>query len=202
MPTPDPTTAELGKELKQVRKALKAAGVPEKLIDATATRALRTGRRTTGEFKTNRASRWKANPHDPQYGSEQHCKLILLRLYATLLEFDGAPSVDANTKTVLENRLGRPIKPDSFRDELMLERMSFADLVAEAEASTQGVSSLHIGHRDPTLKPRHTPDNVEWRTERSNLIQGNLTLRDARTRFVELIARYFELGEVHIEPDP
>lgn len=201
MSASDRIHAELDQELLQVRTALKAAGVPKKLVDAISTRALRTGRRTTGEFKTNRASRWKADPNDPQYGSEEHCKLILLRLYATLLEFTGAPSVDESTQTILEARLGRPLAPGSFRDELTLEKLSFAELAAEAEDSTQGVSSLHIGHRDPTLKPKHTPDNVSWRTERSNLIQGNLTLREARTRFVELIARYFELGEVHIAPD-
>jgi hypothetical protein len=31
--------------------------------------------------------------------------------------------------------------------------------------------------------------------------EANLTLPQARTRFVELIARYFDLGEVRIEPE-
>lgn len=62
-----------------------------------------------------------------------------------------------------------------------------------------GHSSFHIGHEDPTRKPKHTPDNIGWRTFRSNLIQGNMTLRQARIYFVKLIGRYFELGEITIE---
>jgi hypothetical protein len=192
---------ELDQEIDQVRKALRKAGVPTKLVGAIGTRALKTGRRLTGPFATNRDPRWSRVPEHPQYGSEVDCKLILLRLYATLLEFEQAPSVDEDVRSLLESRLGRPLKPNSFRDELTLEKLSFPELVVEANNSKQGVSAVHIGHRDPTLLPKHVPSNVEWRTERSNLIQGNLTLPQARTKFVELIARYFELGEVHIVPD-
>jgi hypothetical protein len=56
----------------------------------------------------------------------------------------------------------------------------------------------HIGHQDPTLHPRHVPANVAWRTSRSNLIQGNMTLRQARIYLLKLIGRYFELGELDI----
>ena len=45
------------------------------------------------------------------------------------------------------------------------------------------------------------PENISWRTMRSNLIQGDMTLRESRTKFVELIGRYFDLGEVTIHPD-
>jgi hypothetical protein len=60
---------------------------------------------------------------------------------------------------------------------------------------------FHIGHDDPTAIPKHTPTNISLRTLRSNLIQGNMTLTEARTKLVELIGRYFELGEVTIHPD-
>jgi len=193
--------AELDAHIRAVKKGLRAAGVPSKLLNAVATRALRSGRRQTGEFRSNRESRWKLRREDPQYGSESDCKKILLRLYGTLLEFDAAPSVDDETRTTLEKHLGRPLAPGSFRDELLLERLSYPEVVAEVLQPRPGVSALHIGHRDPTLTPRHVPDNVEWRTDRSNLIQGNLTLPQARTKLVELIARYFELGEVTITPD-
>lgn len=84
---------------------------------------------------------------------------------------------------------------------MTLEKLSYPDVVTEVLNPIPGVSAVHIGHRDPQMRPRHVPSNVEWRTERSNLIQGNLTLREARTKLVELIARYFELGEVTITPD-
>jgi hypothetical protein len=126
---------------------------------------------------------------------------VLLKLYATLLEFEGAPSAEGDALRILEKCLGRSLQPNSFRDELTLERLSYADVVAEVLNPRPGISAIHIGHRDPTMHPRHVPDNVEWRTERSNLLQGNLTLPEARTKFVELIARYFELGEVSVTPD-
>jgi hypothetical protein len=192
---------EVDAELRAVKKALRDAGVPPKLVDNIATRALRSGRRQTGEFRSNRNSRWTLQPNDPQYGTEEDCKIILLRLYAMLLEFDGAPQVPEEVKKTLAARLGRPLISDSCRDELTLERLSYEGVAAEALDPRPGISGLHIGHRDPTLRPMHIPDNVEWRAERSNLIQGNLTLREARTKLVELIARYFELGEVTITPD-
>jgi hypothetical protein len=193
--------AGLDADIKAVRKGLREAGVPEKLINAVATRALKSGRRQTGEFRSNRQSRWTLKKLDPQYGTESDCKKILLRLYATLLEYEGAPTVNPETQDILQKTLGRKLAPNSLRDELTLEKLSYPVVVAEALDPTPGVSAVHIGHRDPTLKPRHVPENVEWRTERSNLIQGNLTLRGARTRLVELVARYFELGEVTITPD-
>ena len=199
--SPQPTIPELERDVTAARRALRIAGVPQKLLDAIGTRALRTGRRQTGEFPTNREPRWTLVPNHPQYGTEFDCRLILLRLYATLLEFDGAPDIDSATLSMLEERLGRPIEKNSFRDELLLEKMSYADVVHEVLNPIPGISSIHIGHRDPTRQPKHSADNVEWRTERSNLIQGNLTLRAARTYLVEMIARYFELGEVTVIPD-
>jgi hypothetical protein len=192
---------QLDTDLRAARKALRAIGIPTSLITGITTRAQKSGRRTTGEFRSNRDSRWTLRKADPQYGTEHDCKLIELRLIATLLEFEGAPSIDGATQTMLESRLGRSLQKDGFRDELTLEKLSYDEIAAEAQSPRQGWSGFHIGHRDAAQKPKHTPDNVEWRTERSNLIQGNLTLAEARTKFVELIARYFELGEVTIRPD-
>jgi hypothetical protein len=201
LPTAARQLMQLDKDVRAARNGLRAAGFPTKLVSNTDTRALRSARRRTGPHQSNRASRWTLAVDDPQYGTEADCKLVLLRLFATLLEFGGAPDVDNDTHKMLAAHLGRPIVKDHFRDELTLEKLSYHDAVAETVHSKPGSSNFHIGHRDPTQQPKHTPDNVEWRTERSNLIQGNLTLREARTKFVELIARYFELGEVTISPD-
>ncbi len=126
---------------------------------------------------------------------------MLLRLLGMMVTFADAPTVDAQTQAVLENYLGRRIVPASYRDSLTLERLSYPALVAEVASPRHGSSEFHLGHEDPTALPRHTPTNVSWRSARSNLIQGNLTLSQARTKFVELIARYFELGEVRIDPE-
>jgi hypothetical protein len=191
----------LDRDLRTARKGLREGGVPTKLLDVIGTRALRSQRRQTGLFKSNRAARWKLDPADPQYGTEVDCKLINLRLLGMMLEFRNAPVVDDETRQTLERYLGQPIRPDAYRDALTLERLDYAELRLEVENPTHGQSRFHIGHENPKATPKHTPTNVSWREGRSNSIQGDLTLPEARTKFVELIARYFELGEVHIESD-
>lgn len=192
---------ELERDLRTVKRALREAGVPTRLVTAIETRALRSGRRQTGHHRTNRASRWTLGPEDPQYGTREDCQTILLRLLGMLLEFHGAPRVNREVEAICERYLAHALTPDSYRDPLTRERLSYRVVLDEIATPRHGVSAIHIGHRDPRMRPRHTPENVEWRSHRSNLIQGDLTLREARSKFVELIARYFELGEVRIEPD-
>jgi hypothetical protein len=194
-------TEELDRDLRRIRAGLRQAGVSDPLLRSVETRALRTGRRQTGPWPTNREARWRLDPAHPQYGSEADCKTILLRLLGMMLEFRNAPSVDDATRETLEAYLGHPIQAGSYRDPLTLERLDYAELRLETESPEHGRSEFHLGHRNPQAIPRHVPGNVEWRSARSNLIQGDLTLREARQRFVELIARYFELGEVTIEPE-
>ncbi len=192
-------------DLREFKKILRKSGFPSSLISAIETRALRSGRRQTGVFQTNRESRWNlihddpVHGTDPQYGTEEDCKTILLILLLTTLEFQNAPTVDHALVDDLSRRyLGRPLERDSYRDSLLLEFLDFQALRAEAESPTHGRSAFHIGHIDPTRVPKHVPENVAWRTLRSNLIQGDMTLREARIYIVKLIARYFELGEIHI----
>jgi hypothetical protein len=192
---------DLTTDLRLVRAGLQTAGIPVALLNAISTRALRTGRRQTGQFPTNRQSRWQLDPQHPQYGTEEDCKEILLGLLATLLEFQGAPAVSEETMQILERHLRRELSPNSYRDPLTLELLDYHAFLAEVESPVHGRSEFHIGHRDPRAVPKHVPTNVEWRTARSNLIQGDLTLREARSKFVELIARYFKLGEVTITPE-
>jgi hypothetical protein len=183
-----------------MRTALRQAGLPGKTIQSIATKALKTGRKVTGEFATNRDPRWTLNPNHPQYGTELDCKIIFVKLAAQIFCFDNAPQLQDDIRRIVETSyLGHPIAPGTYRDKLLLERFDFNDLVAEGLNPTHGHSSFHIGHEDPSLKPKHRPDNVGWRTFRSNLIQGNMTLREARIYFLKLIGRYFELGEINIE---
>jgi hypothetical protein len=192
---------QINQDIRTVRQGMIRAGVPVKLFSAIETRALRSGRRTTGAFRSNRESRWRLDPQDPQYGSELDCKIMLLRLLGMVLEFRNAPAVDAATSQLLTRYVGKKIVTGDYRDVLTKERLDYRVLAAEAAAARHGISSFHLGHVDPTAIPRHTPENVSWRSERSNLLQGNLTLDQARSRLVEIIARYFGLGEVRIEPD-
>lgn len=209
-----PSLPEVDKHYRAMGAVLRAVGIPSKIVTSIQTKALRTGRKVTGTFQTNREYRWQIAPDHPQYGTEFDCKVIFIKLCAQIFCFDNAPSIPStlsratveikaigpDLQTILEERyLGSPITPNSYRDSLLLERFDFNDLVAEGLNPVHGHSSFHIGHEDPTRKPKHTPDNIGWRTFRSNLIQGNMTLRQARIYFVKLIGRYFELGEFTIE---
>lgn len=192
---------EFNNDLRSLKRALGRLGMPAALIRAVETRALRSGRRMTGQFRSNRQSRWNLDPQDPQYGSEQDCKAVLVRLLLQVLEFDGAPPVTQEVSDIALKYLGRGLAPGSYCDPLTRERLSYPAIVAEATDPRHGISGFHIGHENPQAQPKHVPENVNWRSARSNLLQGDLTIREARTKFVELIARYFDLGEVRIEPD-
>ncbi len=201
MADPDPIVTRLSRDILSVKKGLRQAGVAPGLIDGIATRALLSQRRQTGPYQSNRARRWRLQEGDPQYGTEEECKRILLKLYGQLLEFQNPPPLDGDTRAILEGHAGRALVANSYRDSLTLEPLDYAALAAEAAAPQHGSSDFHLGHEDPTTIPRHVSGNINWRTRRSNLIQGNLTLRQARTRLLEIIARYFELGEVEIQPE-
>ncbi|MEW6750862.1 MAG: hypothetical protein AB1505_07775 [Candidatus Latescibacterota bacterium] len=125
--------------------------------------------------------------------------MILIQLLLTTLEFRRAPRIEHPDLADLGHAyLGRQLQPGSYRDMLLLEYLDFEELRAESEAPRHGHSDFHIGHVDPTRVPKHVPESVAWRTLRSDLIQGDMTLREARIYIIRLIARYFELGEIEV----
>jgi hypothetical protein len=193
------TIEEADADRRTVKSALRVSGVPHRIINGIETRALRSGRRQTGLFQSNRNPRWTLQQADPQYGTELNCKIIEMRLMGMLLQFTGAPEIAGNVSELLHRKyLGSPIQAGIYRDSLLLEEMEYAEFVAETLQPTHGVSNFHIGHEDPKITPKHTPENVAWRSHRSNLIQGDMTLRQARIYIIKLIGRYFELGELNV----
>lgn len=169
------------------------------------TRALRTGRKVTGAHRTNRDPRWRLVSTHPQYAEEISCRVIHVRLLAQIFCFAGAPTLmDQRLKEIMEryylieDRERRPVLAGSFKDSLLLEVLDFTAFIREAAAPKPGASFFHIGHQDPSISPKHVPWNIRWRSHRSNLIQGDMTLQQARVYIVKLIGRYFELGELPI----
>jgi hypothetical protein len=196
MPYPDLEQVRL--DFKAAKQALRTVGVPAKLITSIETKALRTGRKQTGEHATNRQNRWAINPTSPQYASESDSRIIFIILCAMIFEFENAPPLAEEMRALFETYLGKTVKLGAYQDALLLEKLDYNKLRDDCVAPKHGYGVYHIGHQDPTRSPRHVPDNVAWRTSRSNLIQGNLTLREARIYLVKLIGRYFELGELDI----
>ena len=180
-----------------MRRSFRIAGVEQRLLAGIETRATKSGRRQTGTYQSNREPRWRLVKRDPQYGTEKDCRIIELRLVGFLLAFLNPTPVDAQTVALLVKRyLGAEPEPGTYRDSLLLEPLDFKQFAAESANPRHGTSNFHIGHEDPTIQPKHVPQNVAWRTHRSNLIQGDMTLREARIYIIRLIARYFELGEL------
>jgi hypothetical protein len=147
----------------------------------------RTPRRQTGEFKTNRASRWKLPSSHPDYTAAKNIPLIEAKLLAYLLEFAGAPNVDAPISAAVMSVLGRKPVSGSYRCPVSGRLMSFSEMKHEASNPTPGVSSFHVGHVKPRAKRgANDPDNVYWTTSLGNRIQGDKTLHETEKTIVEM----------------
>jgi len=179
--------SQLDDEIKSVRSGLRKAGVPSRLISSISTRATRSGRRQAGQFRSNREPRWKLSPNDPQYGTEDDCKVIELQLLGMMCEFVNAPDIDEQTRNVLAAYIGHPPVPGTYRDALTNERLDYNDFLDATLNLGSGRPKFYVGYDDPSKQPKHTPDNVSWRSGRSNAFQGDMTLSEARTQLIEAV---------------
>ena len=119
---PPESVEEIKADRRAVRRAFRAAGAGRKLLIGIETRAIKSGRRQTGTFQSNRDPRWTLVAHDPQYGTEEDCRIIELRLIGFLLAFLNPPPVDERTVALLAERyLGAVPEPGTYRDSLLLE---------------------------------------------------------------------------------
>ena len=83
-----------------LKKELRNNNVPSKTLTSITTKALRTGRKLTGQWATNRDPRWSVDPAHPQYGTEVDCYKILGILLSQIFCFDNAPEL---TDELLDN---------------------------------------------------------------------------------------------------
>ena len=140
--------------------ALRGAGVHSNVVSAIRTKALLTAKKIGGAHATNREKRWLVSPDHPQYGTELGCHIIFVKLAAQIFCFDNAPPIPTTLsrvpasvkalgpglKDLLEHSYaGHEIRPDTFRNSLLLERFDFNDLVAEGLKS--GARSFELSHR-------------------------------------------------------
>lgn len=86
------TLAEVNRDLRALRRLFRTNGIRNNLIESINTRALKSGRRQTGVFPSNRNSRWTLifqhpkHGTDPQYGTEIDCKIINIKLLLWILQ--------------------------------------------------------------------------------------------------------------------
>ena len=91
-----------------VRAGLRAAGVPPKLISSIERKALKTGRKVTGENATNR-TRWDVAQTHPQFATERDSRIIFIILCAMMFEFENSPPLPITIRPLLEVYLQKEI---------------------------------------------------------------------------------------------
>lgn len=169
-------------DLNKIKRKLRKINFPRKALSSIETRALRSGRRQTGQYTSNRKSRWKLEEGDPQYGNEQDCKIILIDLLAQLSLFEDSEIDPAIFEGYLQHE--RP-----YLDPLLLKPLNYKDFLFETLNPVHGNSNYHLGHINPKIHPKHIPGNVRWMYRKSNLIQGDMTLQEAKIELLEISER-------------
>ncbi len=168
-----------------VKEVLKKYGVSTKAIASIETRALRSSRRQTGEFLSNRQVRWKLKRKDPQYSTRVDAKKILLGLLISVAEFCGFPCLEQDDRSLMEMIAKRKLQ-NALCDPLTFEELHYTQFLEESMNPIHGRSSFHIGHIDPTLPRKHQEGNVRWVTKLSNMIQGTMPLKEAQAKIKDI----------------
>jgi hypothetical protein len=140
---PYPELEQVRADFRSAKNALRAAAVPPKLITSIETKALRTGRKQTGEHATNRQRRWEINPANRQYASESDSRIIFIILCAMIFEFENAPPLAEEAQSLFESYLGKTITPGAYRDALLLEKLDYNKLRDDALSPQHGYAIYH-----------------------------------------------------------
>ena len=183
------TIAKIDTQLLLLETILRNNGISQKVIQSVKTRALRSARRQTGEFPSNRHSRWKLKRRDPQYGTEKQSKLVCIKLLLDLLQFENAPTLQPADQEIVEKMAGRKVISGTYRDPLTLEGFDFNDFVKVTDNPSHGYSPYHMGHLNPRIQPKHMDSNVAWMSKESNVLQGDLTIDEARKKILAIADR-------------
>jgi hypothetical protein len=190
--------SDLRRDIAEVLRAFRAAGVSPKLLESIKRKSLRTPRRQTGrvERRTNRQSRWCITADHPDYSTESDALLVFLKLILQIAGMHNPPEIDQGLiKHISEKYFGVPVEEDSTKDPITDEPLSYPDLVADVVGKpVHGYSKFHIGHQNPTIHPKHTPSNIRWQLKASNDFQGPMDVRVARIAF--------RINELTNNPDP
>lgn len=121
----------------------------------------------------NRQARWNFDPAHKFYASEVNATLVEVKYYLQTLSLEGAPAVSDNRIVgAFEWLLGHEISPGSYLDPIQLIQIKFNDFFSDARI-------LQSGHLVPLDRGgKHLPSNAFLMLQRSNQLQGNLTLEE------------------------
>ena len=168
-------------DLRILTRFFQSLGYP-KLVSKVTRASGRTARRQTGEWPTNRASRWSLPEEHPQYASREECSRISAKLLAQVLEFHGAPESPPEVKRVAARILGKEPKSGDYDCPISGLPLKFDHLVDSTDINPRhGMSAFAMGHVVPLgsfdgVSGRHVAENVVWMHEWGNRVQGNLSV--------------------------
>lgn len=182
-------------DLRILAHFFQSLGYP-KLVAKVTRASGRTARRQTGEWPTNRASRWLLPEEHPQHASQEECARISAKLLAHVLEFDGAPEAPPDVRAVAARILGKDPQPGDYYCPISGLPLSFDEIVDSTDINPRhGMSVFAMGHVVPLgsladVRGRHVAENVVWMHEWGNRVQGNLSVD-------QTIAEIHRMSEFH-----
>lgn len=153
--------------------------------DKLETKAYKTDRTQTGDFKTNREWRWETLPNNFQFAFRRDCDSVINQLILGVCRFKNCnPTLVSALQG--EKLLSSPLT--FYRCPITGDELDYNEFVYEIQNPEHGKSAYQVGHMSPLkLGGIHRGDNVAWETLDGNRIQGNLS----ETEVNDLLKRIF-----------
>lgn len=182
-----------------IRDHLVRAGHPERNVRAILTKFRDAGRRSPpwkpasarvpgrpqDGADGNRRLRWLFEADHKFYANEIDATLVEVRYYLQTLSMLNAPPLPEDS--IQESFIwltAHPVVPNAYLDPIQLVNIDLNDFVANPRM-------LHSGHLTPLDRGgRHEPQNAFLILQRSNQLQGNLTLPELLTLMEEIVLRH------------
>jgi hypothetical protein len=135
----------------------------------------------------NRINRWLLPKNHKFYADEKTATLVEIKYFLQTLSMEGAPSVpDFAFQKNFKWLVGHDVAPGEYYDPVLLEKVSFAEVVNEPRVITSG----HIFPLD--RGGTHTPENTFLMLKQSNDLQGNKTLPELLVMIEGILRRHSE----------
>lgn len=131
----------------------------------------------------NRRNRWFFEYDHKFYADEVTATLVEVRYYLQALSMKDAPALPENKiETAFEWLIEHPMRPEEYLDPIQLIPISLLSFIEDPR-------SIQSGHIIPLDRGgRHKPNNAFLMLQRSNQLQGNLTVDE----LIELMERIVE----------
>ncbi|MGB7291274.1 MAG: hypothetical protein WBD99_03795 [Thermodesulfobacteriota bacterium] len=165
----------------------------KKALDKIQVKAYCTDKFTMPPHFSNRDIRWATWPDSNQYASHYECCMIELELMCQVFEFAGAPRLESEIRTEIQEKRRQTINENARRCYITGKEMNFTIYLQGAISPKGGKSAYHVSHVNPlTRGGKHNHINVEWITEDGNRIQGNDTLEEIEEKLIDAVTYYLE----------